>query len=157
MNARHGRIAAGVVGLVLSVVYLWAASALPIGTMARPGAAIFPLACGSLLAIASATLVIQQYRARTTEGSTETVQLPRHAELRRILVFAAMLLLFVPLLTAVGYLGATFILVVVLLRALKLGSRAWWRVIAMSAVISVVTWLLFTELLNVHLPSGSWL
>lgn len=156
MNARHGKIAAGVVGLVLSVPYIWAASTLPIGTTARPGAAIFPLACGVLLAIASATLVVQQCRARNAQGSTETVQLPRGAELRRVLVFAALLLLYVPLLTSVGYLGATFVLVVVLLRALKLGSRVWWRVISMSAVITVVTWFLFAELLNVQLPSGLW-
>ena len=65
-RAARGRAASGLAGLALAAVYLtWTLIDLPLGRRAEPGAAVFPLAVGILLAGASLALVVETRRDRS--------------------------------------------------------------------------------------------
>ncbi len=149
-NQRGGRLVVGLLGLLLALGFAaLSLRDLPVGQLAQPGAAVFPLFCAAFAAVASVGVIWEQWR---DSSGGELVDLPRGANLRRLLGVAAGITAYVVLVPALGHLIASFILAVVLVRLLK--PAPWRSTLMAAAALSVGIWALFVLGLDVPLPAG---
>ncbi len=146
---RTSDVVGGAVGLGLALAVCGGARAMPMGTLANPGAGFTPFWVGVALGICSLCLIgtaLADRHARTELLDSE------QAEVRRLLVSAAAVLGYALVLGAVGYLVATFVLLTVLVRVLD--GRRWVATIAFAALTTAGSWALFRVWLGVGLPDG---
>ena len=130
---------------VLAVAYLLAGRRYPLDTLTTPGPGIFPLAAGVGLLILAACLFVSASRASAPEAVAEDV-----TSSGTPLVMAAVLVLFAATLPALGFVFASFALVVVAARLM--GLQGWWRPLALGAGLALATRLVFVTWLGVPLP-----
>jgi putative tricarboxylic transport membrane protein len=130
---------------VLAVAYLLAGRRYPLDTLATPGPGIFPLAAGVGLLILAACLFVSASRASAPEAVAEDA-----TSSGTPLVMAAVLVLFAATLPALGFVLASFALVVVAARLM--GLQGWWRPLALGAGLALATRLVFVTWLGVPLP-----
>ena len=130
---------------VLAVAYLLAGRRYPLDTLATPGPGIFPLAAGVGLLILAICLFVSASRASAPEAVAEDV-----TSSGTPLVMAAVLVLFAATLPALGFVLASFALVVVAARLM--GLQGWWRPLALGAGLALATRLVFVTWLGVPLP-----
>lgn len=141
----------GVAGLLLSAGYaVEAANTLPMGSLSEPGAALFPILVAVLMAISSLALVVEQ--ARLTGSADASLPLPRGADLRRLLGIALSVIGYIWLLSYLGFLVASILMALALVRLLTAGS--WVRTAVVALAISISTYVLFVVILGVPLPKG---
>ena len=138
--------------LVGSGVYLLTASALPVGTAARPGPGFYPLAVGGFgVVVALAWLGGGVRRAAAGAGAAAPVQ---SAARGRVLATGGLLVGFCLALPWVGYPLSAFAFVSAMLRAL--GMR--WAGAATVGVLSALgSYYLFGPILGVPLPRGPFM
>jgi putative tricarboxylic transport membrane protein len=130
---------------VLAVAYLAAGRRYPLDTLVTPGPGIFPLAVGvALLAVAGWILVA---RGRDPSSTAADMGSPRR---RTPLVLSAVLVLYAALLPAMGFVLASFALVVVAARLM--GLAGWWQPLALGAGVVAATRVVFVSWLGVPLP-----
>ncbi len=147
----RGRLIAGLLGLLLSVGYGWeAVNTLPVGSLREPGAAFFPLLVAAFMFLASAAVVGEQLRLRRMQGAP--LDLPGGSDLRRLVLMAITIFGFVWLVSLVGFLVASVLMSLALVRLLKLGS--WLVTVVAGLAIALSTYALFVLILNVPLPTG---
>jgi hypothetical protein len=130
---------------VLALGYLVAGRGYPLDTLAAPGPGVFPLAAGlALLALAGWQLA--------TAGRTvgRAVADPAEVTRRQPLVMAAGLVLYAAALPVIGFLSASFALVVVAARLM--GLPGWWRPVALALGVVAVSRVVFVTWLGVPLP-----
>jgi putative tricarboxylic transport membrane protein len=70
----------------------------------------------------------------------------------RPVILIAGLFVYAVVLDVVGYVVATTVLSVVVLRVLD--TKTWWKLLVISLALSLGTYLLFDRLLDVSLPEG---
>jgi hypothetical protein len=144
----RGRLLAGVAGLVLTGAYTSELiRTLSPGTLAAPGAAVFPAVAAALMACASVALMVEQVRA---PGEVAPLDLPRGVALARLLLAAGGLTAYVVLAPWLGHLAASLVPALVLVRVLEPGS--WLRVAVTAAAIAGAIHVVFVKLLGVPLP-----
>ncbi len=151
-RSARGRTASGLAGLALAAVYLtWTLIDLPLGRRAEPGAAVFPLAVGILLAGASLALVIETRRDRSAAFGPGA---PARGggDRRRRLAAAGALIAYPLLLPFLGYLPATLLVSAALLRELGPARRGWGWAALGAAGLAIFAWGLFVGALGVPLP-----
>ena len=144
---RRGEIIAAVVLLLLSAGIIAGAWEMPVGSAAQPGAAIFPLGLGFLLGLISLGLLLRAVRL-SGEEAAEPVQIG-HPQ-----IWLTLFILFIVGLVFdwLGYLISATLLMAVLLRSY---STLRWHVVLLAAVgASIVSWLIFSQLLDASLPMG---
>ncbi len=135
---------AGLAGYVLL-----AANQLRIGNFRVPQTGFFPRALAVLLALLT---VVELVRAlRQAETATAAARIPSEAWLR-IGATLAIMLGFALVLEWLGFLLATFALMVLLLRAIE--APSWSKVFIVALATSALTYGLFAWLLGVPLPAG---
>jgi hypothetical protein len=108
------------------------------------GAKLMPLAVGGVLLLLGAA----HFRARPEDDSTW----PDYHAGRRVAFMFAVLALYVIVLPSLGFLPATAIFVLILLRAL--GSYSWVATAAITAAVSLSTHVVFKHWLGMALPVG---
>jgi hypothetical protein len=136
-EARRDLLSAG--GLaVLAIAYLAAGHAYPLDSLATPGPGVFPLAAGTLLLGAAVAQAV-------AEGPAT------HLGDRRVLALMAVLVGYPVASAAIGFLTASF--VVVLLSSRLLGARGWLRPAVLALGIVLAAHALFVVWLGVPLPS----
>lgn len=153
-RAARGRVVVGLVGLGLAASYLvWTLIRLPLGQRAEPGAAVFPLVAGVLLALASVALLAEARRESPPhQGADATRMSP--SDRRRWRVTAASLVAYPLLLPHLGYLPTTLLVCLVVLRGLAHDRWGWDRVGLAAAALTILVWGLFVGVLGVPLPTG---
>ena len=140
MSAAIVLFAFGAVTVLLSL-------SLPLGSLRMPGSGLFPLVLGAFL-MSLAAVQIWTERRRAPEGGAAAG--PR-GDAPRVAAFMAVVVGTVALLPAVGYLAASFLLVLGLLRVL--GVR-WLVALAIAAVAAGLARVVFVGLLGIPLPAG---
>lgn len=145
MGSRVNAIA-GVVFLVASGVYLFLAARLPIGTVAQPGAGVFPRVVGVLLVVTSVMLVAQALRHREPGA-----RLPADAW-RRVSGVAAALAVFCLALPWLGYPVPAFGLLLAVLR--MFGVTRWRAAVLVALLAAAISYYVFVFVLDVPLPAG---
>ena len=145
----------GVLALLLAAVYaIDAWQTLSMGRWHKPGAAIFPIALGLLLAIAAISVLLEKHGG-ADDPMPATFSLPAGADLRRLLkVMAAFALYFL----AMPLLGNLIASALFLLAAMWLLSddpnKSAMRLSLYAVAMALMFEVFFVRLLKVQMPTG---
>jgi putative tricarboxylic transport membrane protein len=147
---RYQIISAGFL-LFFGAIICWEARKLDMGRIVKPGPGFFPFWLGLALIFVGVAIIIQLRRAKAGE---KTQGLWKELRWDKIIYILVALLLYAFLLEFLGYLIATFLLMVFLFRAVE--KQKWSVVIFGSIISSLITYALFKIWLQVQLPTGLW-
>ena len=126
----------------LSLLMLWEALRLGIGSSTEPGPGFLPCCAGAFLAVLSVSYI---YAGRGFRKS----QAPHS---RRVVLALMAVFIYSLVLNYLGFLIATFLLLAVLFR---LGEpRRWWVLLAMSGSVTLMAYFFFGKVLKVFFPLG---
>lgn len=143
MNA--DRLSGGVL-FVLALGVSYQALDLPFGSLSTPDSGFFPRSLAVLLLLLAAIILGQTFAAAAAPAP-----LPTGRGMPRVALAAVILLGYTQVLDRLGYLVATLVVMLVLLRGLE---RASWRASLIVAVLSVAASYMLFRWLGVPLPRG---
>jgi putative tricarboxylic transport membrane protein len=130
--------------LVLGLFLLYQATRLSMRTLdGGPGPGVLPTGLAVLLVLLSARLLLSGWREQ-----------PRFGNLRRIGIMVGGVFLYAFILEKVGFVVATALLMIVLMVTFNERYRA--AVVTLGVVGTVLTYLLFFNVLKVQLPPDPW-
>ncbi len=144
------QLASGAIIVVFAAVICIAASKLSFGTPRNPGPGFLPLAYGTALFFLALLFVLKTALQRQKEKAEESPW--RGLPWKQVSYTLAVLLGYALLLTRLGYLVCTWMLMAFLFWGEGTKRRSY-AVIA-SLAVSVATYLIFKGILKVRLPSG---
>jgi putative tricarboxylic transport membrane protein len=133
----------------LAVFILLEAGKLSFGSMRVPQTAFFPVVLATLLLILSLILLVGALRRAPTGRGIDRIEAEGWFRIGATLVT---LIGFAFALERLGFLLSTFLLMVLLLRAIE--PQAWHKVLAVALVTSLVAYAIFGWLLGIPLPAG---
>lgn len=148
LQKRKAYLAVGWLGLLFSVGYLALSSQLPFGQRDQPGAAVFPMLVGAILALASVGALHEAWQM----DPAEHIELPAGDDRRRLFGLIAALLGYIVLLPWLGQAPTAVLFFVALMRVLS--DYSWPRVIAYALLMSLGVYVVFVWLLKVPMPAG---
>ena len=138
------------IGLLLLVGFVvFESRQLSFGTFRVPHTGFFPKILVGLLLLLSLSCLVQTLRATETERPADKI--PTEGWIR-IGATLTTLVGFALVLEWLGFLLSTFLLMVLLLRAIE--APKWSKVIIVALATAVVSYILFAWLLGVPLPAG---
>lgn len=151
MKSRRSNIAVALLLSGLAGWLLFESGKLRFGTMRLPQTAFFPSILAALLLVLSLVLLFQ--------ALSQTAEINDSAKIEaqgwgRIGATLATLVGFAILLDYLGFIVSTFLLMVLLLRAIE--PQKWPRVIVIALVTALGAYVLFGWLLAIPLPAGSF-
>jgi len=149
--------------VALGLAYTLIALGLPQGSLQRPEYGLFPLLVGLLLIPSAAIALLESFmRGETSDDSgdqpeddeADPEEPSRPLPGPRVRLFSVIgLLLFYVL--AAGFIGHTASIALVSAASVRLlGGRSWVWSLLFGLAVGVVSYLLFTELLNMPLPES---
>jgi len=138
-------ILAGLFFVVFGIAVIFGALGLPLGTPLEPKPGFFPLLAGIFLAVVSLIYFTGHLRKSGSGIQSSGVW-------RRPAGLIAGLCLYSLILDFAGYVIATILLSVIILRILE--TPKWWRIVPLGFAASVGSYLLFDVILGVTLPPG---
>ena len=138
-----------VIVLALAGYIFVASGSLPFGTMRVPQTAFFPKCLAVLLAVLSVIVLAGTFVGRRDSFVSEEIAV--HGWIR-IVATLAVLIGFTLILESLGFLVSTFLLLLLLLRAIE--PQPWRYVIGIALATSLLSYGLFSWLLGVPLPAG---
>jgi hypothetical protein len=146
----------------LGVAYTLVALGLPQGSLERPEYGLFPLLVGLLLIPSAAIALLESFmRGETPDDSGDQPEVEEELEEParplpgpRVRLFSVIGLLVFYVLAA-GFIGHTASIALVSAASVRLlGGRPWVWSLLFGLAVGVVSYLLFTELLNMPLPES---
>lgn len=143
--------AASLFWMAFSILVIYGASQLGIGDPSAPGVGFLSFGAACLLLIFSTTRLIQASLAGERQG-TATEALFRGKLWWRVVLVMAGLFSYTYVLPLLGYVIATFLLMLLLLWVA--GGRKIWVVSAYAACMTVVTYYVFSKCLQCQFPMG---
>jgi hypothetical protein len=145
----------GVLALLLATVYTMEAwQTLSMGRWHKPGAAIFPLTVGLLLAI-SAISVLSERRGGAEDPMPATFSLPDGSDLRRLLLVLGAFAIYFLAMPVVGNMVASALFLLATMWLLSDGPDKSMVRLTIYAVVSALAFeLFFVRLLKVQMPAG---
>jgi hypothetical protein len=145
---RRRDLAAAAVLLAFGLFAIIQALGLRFGTLAAPGPGFVPLCLAMALCLAGIGLIVETLRGTQAVTVTATAG-ARHFAVAGTLVS---LLVYALVLEWLGFLLATFALLVFFFRTLQ--RQSWLVVVAGSLATSLLSYLVFKTWLGVNLPGG---
>lgn len=133
---------------VLAIAYLVANRHYALDTLAAPGPGVFPLAVGLLMLGLAACRAIAATRSPAGAAHPPSDRRTRW----RVLTLVGVLVAYAFAAGAIGFLTASFALVLVSSRLL--GGRDWLRPAVLAAGVTAAAYLIFVVWLAVPLPRG---
>ena len=140
--------------LLLSAVYVTNAwQTLSVGRWHKPGAAIFPIALGALLAISGLSVLFER---RGSDGAMPaTFTLPAGSDLRRLLMLLAAFALYFLMMPVIGNMVASALFLFASMWLLSDDpGRSPLRLAAYAIAIALCFEWFFVRLLKVQMPGG---
>ena len=147
MKRSDAAVAALLIGLA-AFIFL-ESRRLPLGSFRVPQTGFFPTILAALLALFAAALLLQAWRTADSAGGAETLE-PR--SWARIGAAMAAMAFFALVLESAGFFLTTFLLMILLLRAIE--AQKWSKVIAIALATALVSYAIFGLLLGIPLPAG---
>ena len=145
---------AALLALLLAAVYVtntW--QTLSLGRWHKPGAAIFPIAVGALLAISAISVLLEKHRADQSVPST--FSLPTGADLRRLLLLLAAFAIYFLAMPIIGNMVASALFLTASMWLLSDDpQRSIVRLSIYAIAIAVGFEWFFVRLLQVQMPGG---
>lgn len=149
---RHWDQRAGLLGVGLGILMVIFSLRMDLGSWNHPGPGFMPLGSGILLIIFCMVYFIKfTWFIRDAEYGEKESPWPRKKWGRIIGVLGA-LFLYTFLLTALGYLLTTFLLMVYLFRVVE--PRKWLATIIQAVLTVLLTYMVFEKWLMVQFPKG---
>jgi hypothetical protein len=142
----NGDRVSGVVLFVFALAVAWEASRLPFGSIHAPDSGFFPLSLAVALALLSGLIVFGTWLPETAAAA-----MPSWQGAGRVMVAAAAMAAYVAVIDWLGYLLATALVMLLLLRGIE---RLKWRTSVAVTVASVVGSYVLFRRLGVPLPAG---
>jgi hypothetical protein len=140
--------------LLLSAFYVTNAwQTLSVGRWHKPGAAIFPIALGALLAISGLSVLFER---RGSDGAMPAIfTLPAGSDLRRLLLLLAAFALYFLVMPVIGNMVASALFLFASMWLLSDDpSRSLLRLAAYAIAIALCFEWFFVRLLKVQMPGG---
>lgn len=147
MTAAIALFVFGAVTAALSLQY-------PLGTLRMPGSGFFPLVLGLMLMGLAAAHAFKLHLERpqpAPPAPPEAAAVRPDEGTRRVLLFIGIVALATALLHSIGYVAASFLLMLGLLRVL--GVR-WGTAALLAAAAAVAAHVLFVRWLHIPMPAG---
>ena len=138
---------ASIVFLVVGLGAFIESTKLPFGSVSAPAAGFFPAVLAVLLALASLCFFVE-----TLRGSHEGAVQREPLTWKKIVLTLGSLLVFGVVFERLGYLLATFLFIIFLLRAVE--RRSWGLAISVALSASIASYVVFGLLLGTLLPVG---
>ena len=135
--------------MVLALAVAAEAGRLGFGTFGRPGPGFLPFLAAICLAVLAGAGLIQNVLKKP---GAEAGSGFRAADMLRIGLVAAVLLVYVFLWDIIGFLASTFLLLLFLFRCVE--PLRWQTVFVASGLTLAFTYILFSILLGARLPAG---
>jgi hypothetical protein len=145
----------GLLALLVAAVYVADAwQTLSMGRWHKPGAAIFPIAVGLLLAISAISVLLEKHRG-AADPMPVTVSLPAGSDLRRLLMVLAAFAIYFLAMPVIGNMiaSALFLFASMWLLSDESGKSAP-RLALYAVVIALCLEVFFVRLLKVQMPAG---
>lgn len=149
VNLRRSNIAVALTLAASAGWLLFEASKHRFGTLRVPQTAFFPTVLAGLLLVLSLVLLFQALRRTAIGEQAERIEPEGWI---RIGATLAALIGFALLLEWLGFVSSTFLLMVLLLRAIE--PQPWPRVLGLALATCSIAYLLFGWLLSIPLPVG---
>jgi len=141
----EGRLG-GVLILTCAIAYFTVGLSMPRSSLGDPlGARAFPLVLGGLLALLGLSLAVRPVTVHTGAERSGWPSVTAAA-------LAALLCVYGYTLPLAGYLVGTLLFIGT--GAYLLGERSWRLLLGLSTGVSLVVYLLFTQVLDIPLPAG---
>lgn len=140
-----------VVLLVAGLAGVGQAWKLPLGTIETPGPGFFPFCLAGAFSIVMAVLVVRAVRRPGTDDDAPLMQRDRR---RQVVLLMAALFVYAFVLEALGFVLATFLLMVVLFRVVE--PQPWIVAVGGAGASAFLGHLVFRVWLGVRLPPGPW-
>ena len=137
---------------VFGIAAIAGSRSLPIGTITRPGPGFFPLCLAAALTLVAGVLLVSSLRGAADPAATGFAG--ARAGVARAAGTLLALLIYAFVLERLGFGLATFVLIVVLFRAVE--PQPWPIAIGGAAVTVMAAHVLFRVWLGVRLPVGVW-
>ena len=134
--------------ILLGLFAVIQAGRMDIGNFSRPGPGLFPFLSGILLSTLSLISLIRS----NVKGVRKPPERMQVTNLLKVLCVLGTVLFFRFSLPFLGYLFASFVLLVVLIKIV--GDRKWPQTILWAAVFSGASYILFSRWLMVQFPQG---
>lgn len=138
--------------LLLGLFVVWIGKDYRLGSLAAMGAGFLPVALGLLLALLALGVLLGTFRQQArsqAKAATEAESQP--LPWRTFASVLAGILVWTFLVERVGFLPAA--VTQILISALALPNQRWRRVVPVSIMVSLLTWLLFVGVLGLPLPA----
>lgn len=129
--------------LGFSLFVIWESLRLGLGNLHKPGSGFLSFCTGIILAI------ICLLELRKSWGKPGLIKV---ASSRRVVLALASLIIYSLVLNILGFILATFLLVAVFFQLAE--PRRWWSLLGMSALVTILVYLVFGILLQVYFPRG---
>ena len=139
--------------LFVGAFVCWEARKLEYGRIVKPGPAFLPFWLGVALSFVSVVLILRMAREKT-DRPVSSPGLWKGLRWEKVLYSLAALLLYGFFLESLGYILATFLLMVFFFRAIE--PQRWFVAFFGAGVTSFITYALFKVWLQVQLPIGLW-
>jgi putative tricarboxylic transport membrane protein len=138
----------GGIGLFLAVGYLWMSFRLPFGKMDQPGAALFPVIVGVVLATASLITMWEGWKM----NKADQIQWPAGSDRMRLLRTIGLLFGYFLLLPLLGQIITSTVFCTLLFRVLS--KISWSRVVVYSLMMSIALNIVFVFMFKIPMPRG---
>lgn len=142
---------ASLVGIALGVLLVFSSLGYNLGRWNEPGPGFMPLGAGLLIIILCVAYGVQSTLVRTDDYRKREGPWPRK-NLGKIIGVLIALFIFTFLLSTLGYLLSTFVLMMFLNRVLE--AERWFITLFKSALSVLITYIVFGKLLMVQFPQG---
>jgi putative tricarboxylic transport membrane protein len=118
-----------------------------------PNAGFFPFMGGGVLILLSSIQLFGIFRTdRKAQEDKSEAFFPQHDSLKRIMITLAILFFYCVALVYVGFLIATFLFMVLLLRCIE--PQRWTVILITAFLTSICSYILFEILLKAQFPRG---
>ena len=144
---KKSAIATSILFLILALGAFIESIKLPFGRVSAPAAGFFPAVLAVLLALTSLVAFVEALR-----GSHENAAQAEPLRWKKILLTLGSLLVFGFVFERLGYLLATFLIIIFLLRAVE--RQSWGLALSVALSASLVSYIVFGLLLGTPLPAG---
>ena len=147
LSARRSELIGAVVLLVFAIGLTWLAAKMPFGTLSGPGPGAFPFGLGLSMLAVSLGLLVRAVRLKGEEADL-VIEIGHRYIWISLAALTVLALVFEPL----GYLPATTLFMLTLLRTLS--TLNWTRATLAALSAALLSWFFFVRLLGVNLPPG---
>lgn len=152
LGSREWDQVAAAIGVAGGMLVIALGRRLDFGAWNNPGPGMMPVLLGVFLAGLSAALWIMA--ARRERSAAAAAGPWSAARVWPVISTLAVLLAYAALLDTLGYVVATFLVLIVLLRVLE--PPRWSTTVLSAAVVTAASYGVFVRLLQVQLPRAAW-